>query len=303
MTNSALYNCLHILKHKYSQKPSLAGFGSFGIDELYLKLKRYKRKMSAFSLPLSSSSTSSSSSFSTTSFSSSSSSSSSSFLLYDNESENRLKIPPNTDDNKVLHHPLLQTIPCTIPYTYNDIKTRTVHTYNTINDINDVYSRREQESTPKFVSISTTTLTPTITLPSTSTSTSSQKYYVVALDLEKCYDNVDTSLLYDLIYNLLCSDDDHSNINDNSNSNGNNDNHTSGAKRTNNLSGTSNKAIDKSKILNLHGIHKDDKVKEKEEKEKEEERDEDEDADGDEDEGYMVHRYSVSHYISRYELR
>ena len=45
MTNGALYNCLHVLKHKYSMNPSLAGFGSFGLDELYLKFRRYRRRV------------------------------------------------------------------------------------------------------------------------------------------------------------------------------------------------------------------------------------------------------------------
>lgn len=42
VTNAALYNCLHVLKHKYLLDPSLAGFGSFGVDDLFLKIKRYR---------------------------------------------------------------------------------------------------------------------------------------------------------------------------------------------------------------------------------------------------------------------
>ena len=42
VTNSALNNCLQILKHVCQKNPHLAGFGAFGADEIYAKLRRYK---------------------------------------------------------------------------------------------------------------------------------------------------------------------------------------------------------------------------------------------------------------------
>ena len=45
LTNSALYNCLHVLKSVYLNKPSLIGFGAFGLDDIYLKLLKYKQNL------------------------------------------------------------------------------------------------------------------------------------------------------------------------------------------------------------------------------------------------------------------
>lgn len=42
LTNSALYNCLHVLKSVHASNPALAGFGAFGLDDIYLKLLKYK---------------------------------------------------------------------------------------------------------------------------------------------------------------------------------------------------------------------------------------------------------------------
>lgn len=36
---SSLYNCMHILKHIYSRNPVLIGFGAFGFDEIYMKIR------------------------------------------------------------------------------------------------------------------------------------------------------------------------------------------------------------------------------------------------------------------------
>lgn len=47
LTNSALYNCLHVLKSVYSADPALAGFGAFGLDDIYLKLLKYKQQLVA----------------------------------------------------------------------------------------------------------------------------------------------------------------------------------------------------------------------------------------------------------------
>lgn len=44
LTNSALYNCMHVLKHHFLLHPSLAGFGVFGIDDVYVKFLDYKEK-------------------------------------------------------------------------------------------------------------------------------------------------------------------------------------------------------------------------------------------------------------------
>lgn len=44
LTNSALYNCMHVLKHHFLLYPSLAGFGVFGIDDVYVKFLAYKER-------------------------------------------------------------------------------------------------------------------------------------------------------------------------------------------------------------------------------------------------------------------
>ena len=44
LTNSALYNCMHVLKHHFLLHPSLAGFGVFGIDDVYVKFLAYKER-------------------------------------------------------------------------------------------------------------------------------------------------------------------------------------------------------------------------------------------------------------------
>lgn len=45
LTNSALYNCLHVLKSVYTNRPALIGFGAFGLDDIYLKLLKYKQNL------------------------------------------------------------------------------------------------------------------------------------------------------------------------------------------------------------------------------------------------------------------
>ena len=154
-----------------------------------------------------------------------------------------------------------------------------------------------------------------------------QKYYIAALDLEKCYDNVDTSLLYDLIHKLLCSDDDgninsnssddniindsskisKSNRNDSTDSRNNNIVNSKNEKSDNdrcsssissrnnsyqnNIDTSSNK-YEKSDLKNNSATRLLPSLNEDYERDEEEE-------DEEEDEGYLVHRYSVSHYISR----
>jgi hypothetical protein len=88
-----------------------------------------------------------------------------------------------------------------------------------------------------------------------------KKYYIASLDLNKCFDNVDTALLYDLVYSLLHNSTDNT-INEN-----NDDNNDDNGNNNCNVKNYDNKSIDVSK--------------------------------GTDDEGYMVQRYSVSHYIPR----
>ena len=45
LTNTSLYNCLHVLKSVYSNRPQLAGFGAFGLDDIYLKFLKYKQNL------------------------------------------------------------------------------------------------------------------------------------------------------------------------------------------------------------------------------------------------------------------
>jgi hypothetical protein len=47
LTNSALYNCLHVLRSVYTANPALAGFGAFGTDDIYLKLLKYNQQLRA----------------------------------------------------------------------------------------------------------------------------------------------------------------------------------------------------------------------------------------------------------------
>jgi len=42
VSNTALYNCLHVLKRLFSSQPGLAGFGTFGIDDIYERLKYFR---------------------------------------------------------------------------------------------------------------------------------------------------------------------------------------------------------------------------------------------------------------------
>jgi hypothetical protein len=44
LTNSSLYSCLHVLRSIYNNCPALTGFGSFGFDDVYWKVLKYKRQ-------------------------------------------------------------------------------------------------------------------------------------------------------------------------------------------------------------------------------------------------------------------
>ena len=201
VTNTALYNCLHILRHKYLQDPSLAGFGSFGVDELYLKLKRYRANLI---VPPITTNTTATTATATTSITAATT------AAISGESGRNIELDPGPD----------------------------------------------LESRPR--------------------------YYVVALDLEKCYDNVDTSLLYDLVRNLLCSGGDSGTGNESGGTSGSGGGSGTGKERET-ITGS-----EKAKMTGKeHDRDEDDEISD------------DEDKDNDEDEGYMVHRYSVSHYISR----
>jgi hypothetical protein len=102
LSNNGLYNCFHVLKHIYNQKPSLGGFGVFGLDEVHEKFRRFKQNLS-------------------------------------NDKENVLQNKSN---------------------------------------VSNIISENFEE----------------------------QKYYFASIDLEKCYDNVNTNMLYDLLKSLLISD-------------------------------------------------------------------------------------------------
>jgi telomerase reverse transcriptase len=45
VSNSGLYNCLHVLKHTHQMNPSLSGFGVFGIDEIYKRLLHFRQRV------------------------------------------------------------------------------------------------------------------------------------------------------------------------------------------------------------------------------------------------------------------
>ena len=44
LTNSSLYSCLHVLRSIYNNCPALTGFGTFGFDDVYWKVLKYKRQ-------------------------------------------------------------------------------------------------------------------------------------------------------------------------------------------------------------------------------------------------------------------
>ena len=102
VSNSALYNCLHVLHHVYTRNSILSGFGSLGVSEIHAKLAGFLKRLSL-----------------------------------DRDSNNEVK---NTVDNSS------ESVPC-------------------------------NSSPPPF--------------------------YVAVLDLEKCYDNVDTVQLFNLVRDLL----------------------------------------------------------------------------------------------------
>ncbi len=45
MGNSSLYSVLNVLRKAYSDNPQLIGFGAFGLDEIYQKLKAFISKV------------------------------------------------------------------------------------------------------------------------------------------------------------------------------------------------------------------------------------------------------------------
>jgi hypothetical protein len=45
VTNSMLYNCLHVLKHVYDANASLRGFGVFGMDDIYREYRSYWNRL------------------------------------------------------------------------------------------------------------------------------------------------------------------------------------------------------------------------------------------------------------------
>ena len=197
VTNSALYNCLHILKHKYSMRPSLAGFGSFGVDELYFKLRRYRERSRSSS----------------------------------------------------------RDVPVCVS--------------------SGVYPSAKQ---PEL-----TTQTAAAAHTDTSTPQPPLKYYVAALDLEKCYDNVDTSLLFDLIVNLLCAEGE--------SVQGCADSRGGPALPTDADGGPTGSGRDRDRDRGSAGrgqkdVNHDSGLEDSSEVD-------------DRDDGYLVHRYSVAHYISR----
>ena len=45
VSNSTLYNCLHVLHHVYTRNPILAGFGSMGVNEIHTKLSNFVKRI------------------------------------------------------------------------------------------------------------------------------------------------------------------------------------------------------------------------------------------------------------------
>ena len=208
VTNSALYNCLHILKHRYALRPSLAGFGSFGVDELYYKLRRYR------------------------------------------ETHKRC-----TSDMAVCASS--QACPLSHAGVFDSTVPSTLLPNGIPADIPQVNTNGATVVAPSGISSPETPV----------------RYYVAALDLEKCYDNVDTSLLFDLVVNLLSAEREE-------------EIPGSAGSRGGCIPSTDRGMGSRSKS----GIHDGDGAQE----EGSEVCD-----DGDGDDGYLVHRYSVAHYISR----
>ena len=148
-------------------------------------------------------------------------------------------------------------------------------------------------------------------------------YYVASLDLEKCYDNVDTSLLYDLIEKLLYSDRAEERVEEECTRQEKKSSDIPSCRVNGNRCVTADKSILNTGALTRARIGMDvrsvsraidrsglDNGKDEKEGEEEEEGEgvksedvESEDAESEEeegsDDGYLVHKYSVAHYISR----
>eukprot|EP01038_Epipyxis_sp_PR26KG_P014927 gene14927-20079_t len=45
LTNSSLYNCLHVLRNFYLNNQLLIGFGVFGLDDIYIKFRNYLNRL------------------------------------------------------------------------------------------------------------------------------------------------------------------------------------------------------------------------------------------------------------------
>jgi hypothetical protein len=212
VTNSALYNCLHILKHKYSMRPSLAGFGSFGVDELYFKLRRYRER--------------------------------------------------NRGSGDVARCVSSEACPSATALSGSTLPSR-----GSLHDASVEHSKVPSNTTAAAAHTNASWPQHPI------------KYFVAALDLEKCYDNVDTSLLFDLVVNLLCAEDERvQGCADNRicpTLPGDADGGCGGSGRGSSSAGSKPR----------DGNH--------------DSGTEDSSEVDDRDDGYLVHRYSVAHYISR----
>ena len=129
---SSLYNCLHVFRQIYIDQPHLIGFGVLGMDEIYLKLKLYRSKVSDIT-PTSST------------------------TVPDCNDENDIPNNSQTDDVKG----------CEITGIMNGDKAPMINP--TVNAVDN------------------------------------SGFYMAVLDLEKCYDNVDTMQLFDIMKNVMHS--------------------------------------------------------------------------------------------------
>jgi hypothetical protein len=119
ITQSALYNCLHIFRHIYNSNRHLIGFGVLGLDDIYVKIKNFRSHALS--------------------------------LMHE-----QAKLRSDDDELE-----------------------------NSQNFANN--SQQDDEAVKPLKRLSA----------------SQHKFYMAVLDLEKCYDNVDTSQLYDIMKNVM----------------------------------------------------------------------------------------------------
>lgn len=168
VTASALYNCLHVFRQIYLDHPYLIGFGVLGNDEIYLKLKSFKSNLNRGH-----------------------NRTTNEIFSYPNAANDRndiKRIPEISDDNDENCNSLNNSQPEPLrPDSKNGQRVKSVMA-KAIEAIHDWKQDKIQRGGNHTTTTELSSVGP---------------FYVAVLDLEKCYDNVDTTQLYDLMKDIL----------------------------------------------------------------------------------------------------